>query len=93
MSWAPLALWLVEDEAGANLAELVFAKLGYGWFGLLVPAAIGAYLYAARRRQQAVESLGNPELVARLISTVDPGKRLIRALLAVAGLSGIIKSD
>src|SRR5690606_9638076 len=41
----------------------------------------------ARQRRQAVEQLGNPTLLARLLATVDPGKRLIRALLAVVGLA------
>ncbi len=85
-----LALMLAEDETGAKLAELVFAKLGYGWFGLLVPLAIFAYLWAARQRRQAIEQLGNPVLLARLLATVDPGKRLIRALLAVLGLTAVI---
>ncbi|KIG18131.1 BatB protein [Enhygromyxa salina] len=82
-------MW-VEDETGANLAELVFAKLGYAWLGLLVPLAIGAYLWAARQRRQAVERLGNPILLARLLATVDPGKRLIRALLTVLALAAIV---
>lgn len=89
-SMALSAAWLVEDEAGANLAELVFAKLGYAWLGLLVPLAVAAYVYAARRRRRSIEQLGNPELIARLVHTVDPGKRLIRALLAVAGLAAVV---
>ncbi len=83
------ALALVED-GGANLAELVFAKLGYAWFGLLVPLAIGAYAWAATQRRKAVERLGNPALLARLLASVDPGKRLIRALLAITGLLAVV---
>ena len=84
------AAWLVGDETGANLAELVFAKLGYAWFGLLIPVAIAAYLWASRQRHAAVARLGNPKLLARLLATVDPGKRLIRALLAVLGLALVV---
>jgi Ca-activated chloride channel family protein len=76
----------VSDDA-ANFAELVFAKLGYAWLGLAVLLAIAAYFFAAQQRRQAVERLGNPVLLARLLQTVDPGKRLIGALLAVLGLS------
>jgi Ca-activated chloride channel homolog len=84
------AMLLVDEELGANFAELSFAKLGYAWLGLLVLLAIGAYLWAARQRRVAVEQLGNPVLLARLLATVDPGKRLIRALLAVLGLAATI---
>ncbi|HLT35035.1 MAG TPA: VWA domain-containing protein [Enhygromyxa sp.] len=86
LSWLGWFTWVGED-AGANFAELVFARLDLAWFGLLIPLAVGAYLWAARQRRQAVEQLGNPVLLARLLATVDPGKRLIRALLAVVGLA------
>jgi Ca-activated chloride channel family protein len=87
---AQLALvWWAEDE-GANLAELVFAKLGYAWLGLLIPLAVGAYLWAAHQRRRAVERLGNPALLARLLATVDPGKRLIRALAVILALAATI---
>jgi len=71
-------------------AALVFAKLDYAWLGLLIPAAIGAYVFAARQRKQAIERLGNPIVLARLLATVDPGKRLLRALLAILGLTALI---
>lgn len=69
------------------MSDVVFAKLGYAWLGLLIPLAIGAYAWAARQRRLAIEQLGNPTLLARLLASVDPGKRLIRALLAVLGLA------
>jgi Ca-activated chloride channel family protein len=72
------------------MSDLVFAKLGYAWLGLLIPLAVGAYFWAARQRRQAIEQLGNPILLARLLATVDPGKRLIRALLAVLGLAAMV---
>lgn len=81
---------LVWAEEGANFAELVFARLGYAWLGLLVPAAVGAYLWAAHQRRAAVERLGNPALLARLLATVDPGKRLIRALATTLGLAAVV---
>jgi Ca-activated chloride channel family protein len=72
------------------MSELVFAKLGYAWLGLTVPLAIAAYLWAGRQRRAAIERLGNPALLARLLATVDPGKRFIRALLTVLGLAATI---
>ena len=37
-----------------------------------------------------LERLGNPALLRRLLATVDPGKRLIRALLAITGLLMVV---
>jgi Ca-activated chloride channel family protein len=85
-----ILLALLEGDGAANFAELVFAKLGYAWLGLAVPLAIAAYLFAAQQRRRAVERLGNPVLLARLLGTVDPGKRLIGALLVVLGLTATI---
>jgi Ca-activated chloride channel family protein len=56
----------------------------------LLPLAVAAYLWAAQQRRLAVERLGNPALLARLLATVDPGKRLIRSVLAVLGLAAVI---
>ena len=80
--------WLAFQRGLAD--KLVFAKLRYAWFGLMIPAAIGAYLWAARQRRLAVEQLGNPVLLARLLATVDPNKRFIRGLLAILGLAATI---
>ena len=88
MSAPELLMGLVGEEA--QLAELVFAKLRYAWLGLLIPLAIGAYAWAAVQRRKAVERLGNPALLGRLLASVDPGKRLIRAILAVLGLAAVI---
>ncbi|MFO7567546.1 MAG: VWA domain-containing protein [Enhygromyxa sp.] len=82
-----MSLYRLVEELG--IAEL-FAKLHYAWLLLLVPLAIAAYLWAARQRREAVERLGNPALLARLLETVDPAKRLIRSWLAVAGLAAVI---
>jgi Ca-activated chloride channel homolog len=87
---ASVGLWLAGDEGGLEFADVVFAKLGNAWLGLLVLLAIGAYLWAAHQRQQAIAQLGNPALLARLLASVDPGKRLIRALLAVLGLAAVV---
>jgi Ca-activated chloride channel homolog len=86
-----LLLALIDD--GAGLASLRFAKFGLAWLGLLivvVALAVAAYLWAAHQRRVAVERLGNPILLARLIATVDPGKRLIRALLAVTSVALVV---
>lgn len=84
------SLAMLADDSAANFAELVFAKLRYAWLGLSVPLVIGLYVWAGRQRQAAIERLGNPVLLARLLATVDPGKRLIRALLTVLGLAATI---
>lgn len=74
----------------ADVGGLSFAKLGYMWLLLLLLPAIAAYLWAGRRRRAAVEQLGNPAMLARLLATVDPGKRLIRALLVLLALTALI---
>lgn len=88
--WSGNLSGMGDNDVGAQLADLVFAKLGYAWLALLIPLAVAGYLWAAHQRREAVERLGNPVLLARLLATVDPGKRLIRALLAILGLTAVI---
>ncbi|NVB37895.1 VWA domain-containing protein [Pseudenhygromyxa sp. WMMC2535] len=72
------------------MSELVFAKLGLGWLLLLVLAAVGAYAWGAYARRKAVERLGNSTMIQRLTATVDPGKRLARAILVLLAMTATI---
>ncbi len=81
---------LVMAEAGTNLADLMFARPERAWLLVLVLAGIGAYVYGARAREAALSSLGNPRLLARLVASVDPAKRLIRAVLVLAALTSVV---
>ncbi len=65
------------------LEGLVPARGDLVWLLLLVPLVAGAYVWAARRREQALASLGNPELVAKLCSSVNRGNRLTIAIVTV----------
>ena len=70
----------------SDLASLVFAKPTAAWLALAVLAAIAAHVWGARQRRVALTKLGNPELLARLISSVDPGKRLAQTILVVTAM-------
>ena len=85
----PLLTAMIERDEG-QLGDVVFANVPYAWFGLLVALAIAAYVWGAHRRRQAVERLGNPILLARLLASVDSGKRLIRALCVCLALSAVV---
>src|SRR5690606_11767502 len=65
------------------------ARLHWAWALLGLPLAIGAYVWGHKRRQRALASLGRPEMVARLIATVSPGARLVKAVTASLALLGI----
>ena len=51
------------------------------WLLVLAPVIAGAYLWASRRRRQALAGLGNPTLVQRLVASVHRGNRLVIAVL------------
>lgn len=70
----------------SDLASLVFAKPAAAWLVLAVLAAISSYVWGARQRRLAIAKLGNAEVLARLISSVDPGKRLAQTILVVAAM-------
>ncbi len=73
-----------------DLASLVFAKPIAAWLFAVVIAAISAYVWGARQRRVALAKLGNPELLARLISSVDPSKRLAQTILVVAAMALLV---
>lgn len=69
-----------------DLTSLVFAKPTAAWLALAVFAAISAYVWGVRQRRSAIAKLGNAEVLARLISSVDPSKRLAQTILVVAAM-------
>ncbi len=80
--------WVVGAAAEAGtLDELVFAAGWLWWLLLLVPASVLAFAFAARQRRRAMEALGNPGLVARLVGSVHRGNRLASAAFATVGLA------
>ncbi len=64
-----------------GLTELVFARMDVWPLLLLAPAVVLAYSYGAFRRRESLRALGNPVLVARLVSTVHHGRRLLHAVI------------
>ncbi|MEX1363302.1 MAG: VWA domain-containing protein [Nannocystaceae bacterium] len=68
-----------EPDELDTLDEVVFHS-GYLWPVLLaVPLCVLAFVWAARQRRRAVEALGNPTLVARLVDSVHHGRRIVVA--------------
>lgn len=77
---AALMMMVDEPEELGTLDEVVFGN-GHLWPVLLtVPLVIGAFVWAARQRRRAVEALGNPTLVARLVGSVNHGRRILVAV-------------
>lgn len=88
MAVTTLLAWADPEELG-TLDEVVLDS-GELWPVLLaVPLVAGLFAWAARQRRRAVQALGNPALVARLVSTVHHGRRMLVAVamtLAVAAV-------
>lgn len=73
--------------SGVNpFEDAVFARLDLWWVFLAVPLAIGAYVWGARARARALEGLGNRQLIERLVATVNPGNRIIKAITTTAAV-------
>ncbi len=67
--------------SGVNpFEDAVFARLDLWWVLLALPLAIAAYVWGARARARALESLGNRQLVERLVGTVNSGSRIVKAI-------------
>lgn len=80
--------WADPEELG-TLDEVVLEDGEYWPVLLTVPLVALAFAWAARQRRRAVEALGNPALVARLVGTVHHGRRMLVAVamtLAVAAV-------
>ena len=60
---------------------LVLGRGDLLWLLVLAPLIAGAYVWASRRRKQAMSKLGNPTLVQRLVASVHRGNRLLIAVL------------
>lgn len=76
------------DEIDA-LDEVVFHS-GYLWPVLLaVPLCVLAFVWAARQRRRAVEALGNPTLVTRLVDSVHHGRRIVVAVAMSAAVAAV----
>lgn len=56
---------------------------------LLVPAALGVYLYAERRRRQEAGAFGNPLLLPRLAHSPSGLRRRLPVILALAALAAL----
>lgn len=86
----PYTLLALADGAG-TLDEVVAGNEHLWPVGLVVFAAIGAFIWAARQRAKAVAKLGNATLLQRLVDTVNHPARLLSQVmvtLAVAALFG-----
>lgn len=68
------------------MTELVLAKPYAAYLLLAVALALAAYVWGARRRMQAIAKLGNAELLARLLASVDPAKRLAQTILVLVAM-------
>ena len=80
MILASLALLVDEPDRLTALDEVVLHS-GHYWPVLLaVPLVVLAFVWAARQRRRAVEALGNPELVSRLVGSVHHGRRVLVAV-------------
>jgi len=89
MGFGGLLAWADPEELG-TLDEVVFDSWDYWPVLLAVPLVAAAFVWAARQRRRAVEALGNPGLVARLVGTVHHGRRVLVAVamtLAVAAVA------
>ncbi len=65
------------------LEGLVPARGDLMWLLLVVPLCACGYVWAARRREKALATLGNPTLIAKLCGSVNRGNRLTIAIVTV----------
>lgn len=72
--------------SAGTLDAVDWARLDWWWAALVVPVAVAAFVWAERARGRARAALGRPELVARLLATVDRGNRLAQSICVVAAL-------
>jgi Ca-activated chloride channel family protein len=60
------------------LDEVVFGRMEHAWNLAFVALVVAAIYYGARARRLAMARLGRPELIARLVASVDHRKRAIK---------------
>lgn len=86
---APDAIEISVDEGG-TLDEVVFAN-AYLWPAFFaVPLVIGLLIWAVRARRSAMQSLGNPKLVGRLVGSVNHSNRTIAGVAVSAAVVAIV---
>jgi Ca-activated chloride channel homolog len=85
---AGLLAWADPEELG-TLDEVVFEDWRLWPVLLTVPLVALAFAWAARQRRRAVEALGNPKLVERLVSTVHHGRRMLIAVATTAAVAAV----
>lgn len=89
MILASLALLVDEPDRLTALDEVVLHS-GHYWPVLLaVPLVVLAFVWAARQRRRAVEALGNPELVSRLVGSVHHGRRVLVAVATSTAVAAV----
>lgn len=75
------------DDSASFFGEFALAKASLWPVLLSVVVAIGLFWWAHRQRRRALLSLGNPELVSRLISTVSGTRRFSAAVFTAVALA------
>lgn len=78
---AGLMTFVDAPESAGIFDELVLARADLWWAYVAVAVVVCAYVWGARARRRSLESLGPHHLVARLVSTVNPGVRTLQAVL------------
>lgn len=78
--------------SGANILEdAVFTRRDAWWVLLAVPLCVAAFVWGGHQRRKSLASLGHPSLVRKLVASVNPELRAVRAVLvclAVTCLGG-----
>lgn len=76
-------------ETTGTLDEVVRANENW-WLFLIVFAVVGAFFWAARARRLGLAALGRPELLRRLVDTVNRPARIVGAVAATACVAAVI---
>jgi Ca-activated chloride channel family protein len=87
-AWPGLLAW-AEPEALGTLDEVVFERWELWPVLLAVPLVGLAFAWAARQRRRAVQALGNPGLVSRLVDTVHHGRRVLVAVAVTMAVAAV----
>lgn len=75
------ALEALEDQQRGLFEDVVAARFDLWWVVLLaIVVVVGAYVWGGYRRRQLRTSLGNPLLIDRLLSTVNPVGRILKSV-------------
>jgi Ca-activated chloride channel family protein len=80
---------VAETTAASVFEDVVLSRLDLWWTLFSIPLAVACFVWAARRRRFALDALGNQQLVGRLLSGVNHGGRIVRAILVILALAAI----